>query len=154
MLFSSLRAIAFRAFQKETSRYMAIALFALSLTFPTARLSLPFSNMTNKGSNGSWGYMPIDKKYNNIPTVDGEKGWGWHASSVRVEPTLHGHTVSMTISEKADCTAVERCQADRKGQVLVQCREPKTGQQKVQLSSKTKHFAHLGMINLCISIIK
>ena len=99
-------------------------------------------------------YMPIDKKYNNIPTVDGEKGWGWHASSVRVEPTLHRHTVSMTISEKADCTAVERCQADRKGQVLVQCREPKTGQQKVQLSSKTKHFAHLGMINLCISIIK
>ena len=30
----------------------------------------------------------------------------------------------------------------------VQCREPKTGQQKVQLSSKTKHFSHLGMINL------
>ena len=30
----------------------------------------------------------------------------------------------------------------------VQCREPKTGQQNVQLSSKTKHFAHLGMINL------
>ena len=29
----------------------------------------------------------------------------------------------------------------------VQCREPKTGQQKVQLSRKTKYFAHLG-INL------
>ena len=79
----------------------------------------------------------------------GKRGGGGNASSVRVEPTLHRHTVSMTISEKADCTAVERCQADRKGQVLVQCREPKTGQQKVQLSSKTKHFAHLGMINLC-----
>ena len=28
----------------------------------------------------------------------------------------------------------------------VQCREPKTGQQKVQLPSKTKHFAHMGVI--------
>ena len=26
------------------------------------------------------------------------------------------------------------------------CQEPKTGQQKVQLKSKTKHFAHLGML--------
>ena len=34
------------------------------------------------------------------------------------------------------------------GDGQVQCREPKTGQQKVQLSSKTKHFAHLGMIYL------
>ena len=30
----------------------------------------------------------------------------------------------------------------------IQCREPKTGQPNVQLSSKTKHFALLGMINL------
>ena len=29
---------------------------------------------------------------------------------------------------------------------LVQCREPKTGQQKVQLSSKTEQFAHLGVL--------
>ena len=28
----------------------------------------------------------------------------------------------------------------------VQCREPKTGQQKVQLSWKTKHVAHLGIL--------
>ena len=27
-----------------------------------------------------------------------------------------------------------------------QSQEPKSGQQKVQLSSKTKHFAHLGML--------
>ena len=47
--------------------------------------------------------------------------------------------------------AVEGWRAGGQGQVLastVQCREPKTGQHKVQLSSKTKHFAHLGMINL------
>ena len=31
----------------------------------------------------------------------------------------------------------------------VQCREPKTGQQKVQFSRKTKSFVNLGMINLC-----
>ena len=30
----------------------------------------------------------------------------------------------------------------------VQCREPKTGQQKIHLSRKTKHFSHLGMIYL------
>ena len=37
------------------------------------------------------------------------------------------------------------------GQVLasIQCREPKAEQQKVQLSSETKHVDHLGMINLC-----
>ena len=28
----------------------------------------------------------------------------------------------------------------------VHCREPKTGQQKVQISSKTKHFANLGLL--------
>ena len=28
----------------------------------------------------------------------------------------------------------------------VQCREPKTGQQKVQLSSRTKNFAHPGIL--------
>ena len=31
-------------------------------------------------------------------------------------------------------------------QVRVQCREPKTGQQKVQFSNKTKHFACLGIL--------
>ena len=30
----------------------------------------------------------------------------------------------------------------------VQCREPKTGQKKVQLKSKTKHFAHLGNFSM------
>ena len=33
------------------------------------------------------------------------------------------------------------------------CREPKTGQQKVQLSSKTKHFANLGMIRILFCFI-
>ena len=33
------------------------------------------------------------------------------------------------------------------------CREPKTGQQKVQLSSQTKHFAHLGMIRFCFVLL-
>ena len=28
----------------------------------------------------------------------------------------------------------------------VQCREPKTGKRKVQFSSKTKHFAHQGIL--------
>ena len=34
-------------------------------------------------------------------------------------------------------------------QVRVQCREPKTGQQKVQFSNKTKHFACLGILFIC-----
>ena len=32
----------------------------------------------------------------------------------------------------------------------VQCREPKTGKRKVQFSSKTKHFAHLGILFMYI----
>ena len=42
--------------------------------------------------------------------------------------------------------------ASRLGHLLLyiyareQCREPKTGQQKVQLSWKTKHVAHLGIL--------
>ena len=54
-----------------------------------------------------------------------------------------------------DCVLCSR-QIDRGGQwrqfalasvsILILCRDPKTGQQKVQLSSKTKHFAHLGIL--------
>ena len=40
---------------------------------------------------------------------------GGNASSVKVEPTLHHRTVSMTMEGNADCTAVERCQAGRLG---------------------------------------
>ena len=48
-----------------------------------------------------------------------------------------------------DCTVVERCQAGGQGPVLASTRpRAHTGQQKVQLSSKTEHFAHLGMTNL------
>ena len=36
--------------------------------------------------------------------------------------------------------------------VRVQCREPKTGQQKVQLSWKTKHFAHLSILIIYVPI--
>ena len=42
---------------------------------------------------------------------------------------------------------LQLCQTGRQGQVLatqqVQCREPKIGQQKVQLFKKTINFAHL-----------
>ena len=40
---------------------------------------------------------------------------GGKAPSVRVEPTLHHCTVSMTILGNADCTAVERCHGRRAG---------------------------------------
>ena len=48
------------------------------------------------------------------------------------------------------------CQAGGQGHGVgkyctVHCREPKTGQQKVQLSSKTKQFAHQGMIYLWLA---
>ena len=50
-------------------------------------------------------------------------------------------------------TTVKGCQAGGLGHLLkymriarVQCREYKTGQQKVQLSRKRKHFAHLGIL--------
>ena len=72
------------------------------------------------------------------------------ASFVRVEPSLHRRTVSIDHISKCCLTIVERCYrpAGRGRCWQVQCREPKTIQQKVQLSSKTNHFAHLGMIYL------
>ena len=44
---------------------------------------------------------------------------------------------------------VEECQASELSHLLQyvrECQEPKTGQQKIQLSWKTKHFAHLGLL--------
>ena len=47
----------------------------------------------------------------------------------------------LTVERWSDARSAGRV---RCWQVL--CGEPITGQQKVQLSSKTKHFAHLGML--------
>ena len=51
-------------------------------------------------------------------------------------------------------TAVERCQAGGQGQVLARTMlRAQTGQQKVQLSIKTKNFAHLGMLFIYVCVI-
>ena len=66
------------------------------------------------------------------------KSGGIDASSAKLNPTFHCCTVPW-LRDAGSPVAVHICAS------TVQCRVTKTGQQKVQLSSKTKHFAHLGI---------
>ena len=68
---------------------------------------------------------------------------GGNASSTAVHLACP-YMEMLTVQRSRDAMPVGRVRCSH-----VQCREPKTGQQNVQLSSKTKYFAHLGMINLC-----
>ena len=53
------------------------------------------------------------------------------------------------------CSAMERCRAGGQDQVWQVHTMPRaqTGQQKVQLSIKTKNFAHLGMLFIYVCVI-
>ena len=67
---------------------------------------------------------------------------------MRVEPSLHRRSVSMTIKGTADGGAMPGRQAGS-GDGKYNAESPKQDSQKnVQLSLQTKHFAHLGLINL------
>ena len=67
------------------------------------------------------------------------KNGGIDASSAKLNPTFHCCTVPW-LRDAGSPVAVH---THMREYCTVQCRVTKTGQQKVQLSSKTKHFAHL-----------
>ena len=71
---------------------------------------------------------------------------GGIASSLRIEPTI---MYCMTIQYKDMLYVRQWSDARPTGRVRcwqAQCREPNTGLLKVQLASKTEHFAHLGIL--------
>ena len=78
------------------------------------------------------------------------KGGSANLSSLRIEPTLHPHTGSMTIDHIRTCFVygggVKPCRQAGSGAGEYNAKSPKHGQQKVQLLRKTKDFAHLGML--------
>ena len=81
-----------------------------------------------------------------VCTSKGEKGRGWYLFHVKLNLADPCRTIPCQyhlwgmLGRQAGSTVSVYAQ--------VQCREPKTGQQKVQFSRKTKSFVNMGMINL------